>query len=59
MFDCVLVSSDESFRRLVLGLVRQPSAPGRVVLEVQTSASALDRQDIGRILKTKVLAIKG
>jgi pilus assembly protein CpaE len=57
LFDCVLVSSDESFRRLVLGLVRQPSAPGRVVLELQVSASSLDRQDIGRILKASPRAV--
>jgi pilus assembly protein CpaE len=48
-----LISSDENFRHAVLGIVRQPSAQCRLVLDLQSSTGALDRVSAGRVLKAQ------
>jgi pilus assembly protein CpaE len=50
MVDCALISSDEAFRHLILGLVRQPAAQARLVLDLQTTAGNLGPDAVKRIL---------
>lgn len=50
MLDCALISSDEAFRHLVLGLVRQPAAQARLVVDLQISADSLDPKGVSQVL---------
>ncbi len=53
MLDCVLISSDESFRHSVLGIMQNPAAQSRLVLDLQASAEEIDRANVGRILQSQ------
>ena len=53
MLDCALISSDENFRHAVLGIVRQPAAQCRLVLDLQSSLGAMDPATAGKILKAQ------
>lgn len=50
MLDCALISSDEAFRHLVLGLVRQPAAQARLVVDLPESAEELGSEELAKIL---------
>ena len=51
MLDCVLISSDEGFRHAVMAVIKEPAALCRLVLDIQSSAEALDQISTGRIVK--------
>lgn len=51
MLDCVLISSDEGFRHAVMAVIKEPAAQCRLVLDIQSSADALDQISTGRIVK--------
>lgn len=53
MLDCVLISSDEGFRHSVLGIVKQPANQARLVLDLQLSADAVDRVNVGKVLQAQ------
>ena len=53
MLNCVLISSDESFRHSVLGIMRSPAAQCRLVLDLQASAEDMDRTNTGRIVQAQ------
>ena len=53
MLDCVLISSDESFRHVVLGILRQPSNQARLALDLQVLAEGLSRESVARVLGTR------
>jgi len=48
-----LISSDESFRHSVLGIVKQASTQCRLVLDLQYSAEEVDRVRAGKILQAE------
>ena len=50
MFDCVLISQDDDFRRQVLELSRHPESPVRLMLDLPQTAADLPRDALGKIL---------
>ena len=54
MIDCALISSDDTFRRLVRGLVQQPDSYAREVLDIQQSAADVSREALAGVLDGKV-----
>jgi pilus assembly protein CpaE len=50
VLDCVLISSDEEFRRLVHELLRDPDTRGHLVLDIPRSAHEVPRDALGKIL---------
>ena len=53
MLDCVLISSDEGFRHLVLGILRQPANQARLALDLQVLAEGLNRESVARVLEAR------
>lgn len=51
MLDCVLISSDESFRHAALGVIRQPESNARLALDLQAFADELNRETVSEILR--------
>lgn len=52
MLDCVLISADEEFRRLVLELVRHQDSHAHLALDIGKPAHEVPRDALGRILTT-------
>jgi pilus assembly protein CpaE len=50
VLDCVLISSDEEFRRLVTDLFREEDAHARLVLDIPKAAHEVPRDALGKIL---------
>ena len=50
MLDCVLISSDEEFRRLIHELIRHPDAHARLVMDIPKAAHDVPRDALGKIL---------
>lgn len=50
MLDCVMISRDDDFRRLVLELTSKPDPQARLVLDLEQSADELHRDAVARIL---------
>ncbi len=53
MLDCVLISSDESFRHVILGMLRQPANQARLALDLQVLADGLNRESVARVLEAR------
>jgi hypothetical protein len=53
LLDCVLISSDEAFRHVVLGILRQPANQARLALDLQVLAEGLNRESVARVLKAR------
>jgi pilus assembly protein CpaE len=53
LLDCVLISSDEGFRHVVLGIVRQPANQARLALDLEILADGLGKESVARVLKTR------
>ena len=53
MLDCVLISSDEGFRHVVLGVLQQPANQARLALDLQVLADGLNKESVARILKAR------
>lgn len=53
MLDCVLVSSDEGFRHVALGIMQQPANQARLALDLQVLADGLNRELVARILQAR------
>lgn len=50
MLDCVLISTDDDFRRQVLELTRLSDGHGRLVLDLDDTAEALHRDAVSKML---------
>jgi pilus assembly protein CpaE len=53
LLDCVLISSDEGFRHVVLGILRQPANQARLALDLQVQADGLNRELVARVLQAR------
>lgn len=51
MFDCALISSDESFRHAVLAIIRKPANQAKLSLDVQLFADGLNSDVLGKLRK--------
>jgi pilus assembly protein CpaE len=52
VIDCVLISADEEFRRLVLELVRHQDSHAHLALDINKPAHEVPREALGRVLGT-------
>jgi pilus assembly protein CpaE len=50
LLDCVLISSDETYRHAVQGIIREPGAQCRLVLDLQSSIGGMDRVSAGKVI---------
>jgi pilus assembly protein CpaE len=53
LLDCVLISSDEAFRHVVLGILRQPAYQARLALDLQVLADGLNRESVAKVLQVR------
>jgi len=53
LLDCVLISSDEGFRHVVLGILQQPANQARLALDLQVLAEGLNRESVARVLQAR------
>jgi len=53
LLDCVLISSDEGFRHVVLGILRQPGNQGRLALDLPVLADGLNKESVARVLQAR------
>lgn len=53
MIDCVLISSEETFRHAVMGIVGKPANKTRLSLDLKMFAEGLNRDTLGKVLKAK------
>lgn len=54
MIHCALISSDDSFRRLVLGLTQAADSQLNLAVDIPKNAAEVPREALGRILGTEV-----
>jgi pilus assembly protein CpaE len=53
LFDCALISSDESFRHAVLAVIRKPGNQAKLVLDLQVAAGDLNRETLQKLSRAK------
>jgi len=53
LLDCVLISSDEGFRHVILGIFRNPANQARLGLDIQVLAEGLNKESVARVIKAR------
>lgn len=54
MTNCALISSDDDFRRLVLGLVQAPDSQLRLAVDIQKGAAEVPRDTVAQLVSSEV-----
>lgn len=50
MIHCALISSDDTFRRLIRGLTQHPEAEGQLAVDIPQSAAEVSRETLAQVL---------
>ena len=53
LFDCALISSDESFRHAVLAIIKKPGNQAKLALDLPLYARDLTRESLDKLSQAK------